>query len=99
MGEVRQGRILVELLGQVEIYLGEVQRLANGHRGMSGLRMQPPITWHMHVLYISVSVFMNYDCTIHPIALHYITTRFISKYSIKKALDTEMMNGYQFFKM
>jgi hypothetical protein len=32
------------------------------------------------------------------IALHYITTKFISKYSIKRALDTEMMNSYQLFK-
>ena len=53
-----------------------------------------------------------YACTVHMyqciyelwlydssnIALHYIATKFISKYSIKRALDTEMMNSYQFFK-
>jgi hypothetical protein len=47
----------------------------------------------MHVVYICVSVLMNYDCTTHPI-LPFIT-KFLSKHCIKRVLDTEM-NGYHF---
>jgi hypothetical protein len=39
VANLNQGRILVEMLVQVEIHLGEVQCLANGPHGMLGLRM------------------------------------------------------------
>jgi hypothetical protein len=38
-GGRNQDRILVEMLGQVEIYLGEVQHLAHAHHEMLGLTM------------------------------------------------------------
>ena len=51
----------------------------------------------MHIVYICISVLMNYDCTTHPI-LHFITitTKFLSKHCIKRVLDTEM-NAYHCF--
>ena len=44
----------------------------------------------MHVVYICISVLMNYDCTTHPI-LPFITiiTKFLSKRCIKRVLDTK----------
>ena len=51
----------------------------------------------MHVVYICISVFMNYDCTTHPILPFItITTKLLSKHCIKRVLDTEM-NGYHCF--
>jgi hypothetical protein len=62
-----QGRILVEMLGQVEIDLGGVPH------GMLGLRMYSPVKvnymTYACTVYICISVFMNYDCTTHPILL------------------------------
>ena len=44
----------------------------------------------MHVVYMCISVFMNYDCTTNPILPFItITTKFLSKHSIKSVLDTE----------
>jgi hypothetical protein len=51
----------------------------------------------MHVVYICISVLMNYDCTIHLILPFItITTKFLSKHCIKRVLDTEMY-GYHCF--
>jgi hypothetical protein len=57
-----QGQILVEIVGELEKNLGEVQR------------SRAYIEWakvndvsYMHVVYICISVLMNYDCTTHPI--------------------------------
>jgi hypothetical protein len=51
----------------------------------------------MHIVYIFISVLMNYDFTTHPI-LPFITinTQFLSKHCSKSVLDTEM-NGYHCF--
>jgi hypothetical protein len=56
----------------------------------------------MHVVYICISVLMNYDCTTHPILPFItITTTFLSKHCIKRVLGTEM-NGchalFQFYR-
>jgi hypothetical protein len=48
----------------------------------------------MHVVYIYISVLMNYDCTTHPILPFIIITKFLSKHCIKRVLDIEEMNGY-----
>jgi hypothetical protein len=62
-----QDRILVEMLGQVQIDLGEVPH------GMLGLRMYSPVKvnymTYACTVYICISVFMNYDCTTYPILL------------------------------
>ena len=51
----------------------------------------------MHVMYMCISVLMNYDCTTHPILPFItITTKFLSKHCIKRVLDTEMI-GYHCF--
>jgi hypothetical protein len=51
----------------------------------------------MHVVYICISVLMNYDCSAHPmLPFITITTKFLSKHCIKSVLDTEM-NGYHCF--
>ena len=51
----------------------------------------------MHVVYICISVLMNYDCTTHPI-LPFITiiTKFLTKHCIKRVLDTEMNGCFNF---
>jgi hypothetical protein len=51
----------------------------------------------MDVVYICISVLINYDCTTHPI-LPFITiaTKFLSKHCINRVLGTEM-NGYHCF--
>ena len=88
--DVIQGRIRVEIVGEVEKNLGEVQR--------SSLR--PPwrdkvndVTYACSV-HICISVLMNYDCTTRPILPFItITTKFLLKHCVKRVFDTEM-NGY-----
>jgi hypothetical protein len=50
------------------------------------------------VVYICISVLMNYDYTTHPILPFItITTKFILKHCIKSVLYTEMNDGYHGF--
>ena len=57
---VDQGRILVEIVGGWK-NLGEVQR------SRAYIEWPKSTTCRMHVVYICISVLMNYDCTTHPI--------------------------------
>jgi hypothetical protein len=83
-----QGRILVEIVGEVAKNVGEVQPLKRAKVN--------DVTYASSVR-ICISVFMNYDCTTHPILPFItITTKFLSKHCIKRILDTEM-NGYHCF--
>jgi hypothetical protein len=92
----------VELVGEVENNLGEVQRPSSQPpwkvRAKNGAKS---MMWRMHVVYICISVLMNYDCTTHPI-LPFITinTKFLSKHLIKRVLDTEMnwLSLFQFYR-
>ena len=82
----------MEIVGEVEKNQERCSGLAHDPHGKLGLR-----TGQGHIVYICISVLINYDCTTRPILPFItITAKFLSKHCIKRVLDTEM-NGYHCF--
>jgi hypothetical protein len=53
----------------------------------------------MHVVYICISVLMNYDCTTHThpiLPFITITTKFLSKHCITRGLDPKQTKNVKF---
>jgi hypothetical protein len=80
----------VEIVGEVEKNSGEVQR------GLERAKVNDMT--YMHVVYICISLLMNYDCTTHPILPFItITAKFHSKHCIENPGTQTEMNGYHCF--
>jgi hypothetical protein len=78
--------------------LGEMQWSHNSHGKLGLIVEQASINEVRYAcsVYICTSVLMNYECMTPVFPFITIATKFLSKHSIKRVLDTEM-NGYHCF--
>ena len=68
----------MEIVGEVEKNLGEVQRSSSRLPWKVRAKNGPKsTTLRMHVVYICISVLMNYDCTTPILPFITITTKFL----------------------